>query len=116
MQVRGRDTVKEWGEMLKAEHRPTNPLELPDFMKPKPVPPAAPPTPPITVVEPPRPAKSATAATPPNASPVQDGGTAVCATCGKELTPKVAKFCQDNAKRFRGKLYCYNHQPAAKKA
>jgi hypothetical protein len=33
--ARSRDTVKEWGELLKREHRPTNPLDLPPFMNPK---------------------------------------------------------------------------------
>ena len=42
----GRDTVREWGEQLKREHRPTNPLELPYFIKPKVAVPTTSPLPP----------------------------------------------------------------------
>jgi len=75
------DCVKAWGEQLKAEHRPVNQLELPDFMKP------------VALAEKPK-------ATVPQ----------VCATCGKKLSPKVAKFCADMLIRFNGRLYCYEHQ------
>lgn len=117
--MRGRDTVSEWAEILKAEHRPTNPLELPDFMKPKSVVSIAPAptvTPSPAPSKPRAAAKNAieTAAMPP--SPTAESGPGVCAACGKSLTPKVVQFCHDNAKRFGGKLYCYNHQAAAKKA
>lgn len=106
LNIRGRDTVKEWGEMLKAEHRPTNPLDLPDFIRPK----AMIPTPSL--------APTAKVATPkrPSASPAKDRGAPACATCGKTLTPKALKFCQDKAAWFGGKLYCYDHQAAAKQA
>jgi hypothetical protein len=118
--MRGRDTVSVWAEMLKAEHRPTNPLELPDFMKPKVVtlpPPAAPATPAPAASRTRAAIGSATeaAAKPQISDPVAVNSPTVCATCGKGLTPKVVQFCHDNAKRFGGKLYCYNHQGATKK-
>lgn len=114
--LRGRDTVQEWGEKLKSAHRPTNPLALPDFMKPRvfavsvpnTLPPAAAeqlsaPADKVSVL--PTPSKHKTEHTKP-----------VCASCGKPLTAKVAKFCQDKAAWFGGQLYCYDHQAAAKKA
>ncbi|MEI7429062.1 MAG: nuclease-related domain-containing protein [Betaproteobacteria bacterium] len=75
------NSVKVWGEQLKAEHRPVNQLDLPDFMKP------------VALAEKPK------AAVP-----------QVCAICGKKLSPKVAKFCADKLIRFNGRLYCYEHQ------
>ncbi len=83
------DTVKEWAEQLKSAHCPEDQLELPDFMAP------------LALAEIPK-----------------VNGLPVCATCGKKLSPKVAKFCADMVRRFGGHLYCYNHQtdfPDAKK-
>ncbi len=34
----------------------------------------------------------------------------VCAHCGRPVTPAVAKYCQDNERRFGGKIYCMEHQ------
>lgn len=117
--LRGRNTVKEWGEKLKGEHRPTNPLELPDFMKPK--------HPARTIrhvlpkIEPASPLKTMVMpgkATAPDkqSSPIlaQDDVKPVCATCGKTVTPKAAQFCLDKVEWFDGKVYCYDHQAAAK--
>jgi hypothetical protein len=117
--IRGRDTLKEWGEKLKAEHRPTNPLDLPEFMKPKVIIPATPRTSPMApppTSEPKKRLKTAEVpARPPLSSPKIKSGPPVCATCGKPLTPKAEKFCQDKAAWFGGQLYCYDHQAAAKK-
>jgi hypothetical protein len=109
LNVRGRNTVKEWGEKLKAEHRPTNPLALPEFMKPK----APEPSAPVRAAAPPK-----IHAAPPveKVTPIAPSPEAACITCGKSLTPKVVKFCKDKAEWFGGKLYCYAHQDAAKKA
>lgn len=41
-----------------------------------------------------------------NTAPSQDQ----CSTCGRVLTPKVAAYCRNNAARFQGRLYCYDHQ------
>lgn len=98
LNARTRSTVMEWGELLKAEHCPVNQLELPEFMKPK-----------ALSVEPKVEALS---------GPELGGAepALVCATCGKPLTEKVAKYCRDQSAKFAGKLYCYNHQAAAKRA
>lgn len=39
---------------------------------------------------------------------------AVCATCGKAISPKVVDYCLDHAARFGGQVYCYEHQKAAR--
>jgi hypothetical protein len=82
------DVLREWGEKLQRQHRPTNPLELPEFMRPKPP------------VAQPSPAKQ-------SAKPML-----VCAVCHTKVTPRVAEFCEKNAKRFSGKIYCFDHQKA----
>lgn len=112
--MRGRDTVKEWGELLKSAHRPTNPLSLPDFMKPKPqLTEHATPSP---MAKPSQAMPMRSVATPQATTQNEDNSRPVCASCGKSLTPKAAKFCQDKAAWFGGKLYCYDHQAEAKKA
>lgn len=110
---RGRDTVREWGELLKSAHRQTNPLALPEFMKPKSVAPE--PATSASVVIPTQAAPMTRIARPPPTASKNDSSSPVCATCGKSLTPKAAKFCQDKATWFAGQLYCYDHQAAAKK-
>lgn len=117
--LRGRGTVKEWGEQLKGEHRPSNPLDLPDFMRPK-----------VIALTAPHASPKASAAASVRAQGVPSKAEApgrsaspalthndakpICANCGKPLTPKVAKFCLDKAELFGGKLYCYDHQAGAK--
>lgn len=118
--LRGRDTLMEWADRLKSEHRPTNLLELPDFIKPRASFPATQRHPPDAAAEIPkrigasenksetRPKQSASDAVKVSVAPI-------CATCGKRLTPKAAKFCKDKAAQFGGQFYCYDHQAAAKR-
>ncbi len=117
--LRGRNTVKEWGEQLKGEHRPTNPLDLPEFMRPK-----------VEALTTPHASLRANSAAPVRVQVVPSKAEApqwpasptlalndtkpVCANCGRRLTPKAAKFCLDNTELFGGKLYCYDHQAGAK--
>lgn len=35
---------------------------------------------------------------------------AVCSICGDGVSEKVSKFCLSNEKRFKGNVYCYEHQ------
>lgn len=117
--IRGRNTVKEWGEKLKSQHRPTNPLELPDFMKPKVIVPATPPAKAIPSRMAPQLAEvqgEALSVTLQLPEPENAAATPICETCGKRLTPKVTKFCQDKADKFGGRFYCYDHQDVAKRA
>ena len=112
--LRGRDTVKHWGELLKSVHRPTNPLALPEFIKPKhALQERASPSQSVTPIQE---IATKSVATPSLNTPEKQSGKSVCATCGKPLTPKVTKFCQDKTAWFGGKLYCYDHQAVAKKA
>lgn len=109
--IRGRNTVKEWAERLKAEHCPTNPLDLPEFMKPK-----KPSATLRSVSEAPRSAKPAAEVATGGTTSADDANCRVCAECGKSLTPKAVKYCQDNAARFNNKLYCFQHQRNPKSA
>jgi len=35
---------------------------------------------------------------------------ATCKTCGKEVSEKVKGFCLSNKERFKGNVYCFEHQ------
>ncbi|HWO97591.1 MAG TPA: nuclease-related domain-containing protein [Bacillus sp. (in: firmicutes)] len=35
---------------------------------------------------------------------------ATCKTCGKEVSKKVREFCLSNQERFKGEIYCFEHQ------
>jgi hypothetical protein len=107
LNLRGQETVKEWGEQLKAEHRPTNPLDLPPFMKPKARPIAQ-----ASAIDP----RAEDPAKPPTLARKEDLTASICFTCGMKLTPKAVKYCQDKAEWFGGKLFCFKHQAAAKQA
>lgn len=112
--LRSADTVREWAEKIKRQHRPENPLELPPFMAPLRGPtssPAAPVSPvspvsPITPAQTPSP--SAPQARPASPAPAP---APVCATCGQALTARVIAWCQDHADLYGGQLYCREHQP-----
>ncbi|WP_256816646.1 nuclease-related domain-containing protein [Cytobacillus sp. Bac17] len=36
--------------------------------------------------------------------------SASCATCGKMVSDKVRKYCLTNKERFKGSIYCFEHQ------
>lgn len=115
LNLRGRDTVMEWGEMLKREHKPANLLALPEFMKPKAETGAKVMQSGTEMAElRPRAAAAALAASV-GAEAAPSPMAHLCAACGKRLTPKVVQFCQDQTKRFGGKLYCYEHQGGRKR-
>jgi hypothetical protein len=113
--LRGQDTIKEWGEKLMRQHRPASLLELPDFMRPgqptsgmggKSAPPLAPAVPPTNAA----PAQNDSA---PRATDRVDQTPAkrlVCAHCGAKITFPEGKFCWNNEKRFGGLQYCREHQ------
>lgn len=109
--VRGRDTIKEWAEKIVRQHRPSSPLDLPDFMKPEPEPQAS-------RVEPPpilsRPAATATGP----AEVTQDSSDGkrklICSTCGTKISFAEGKFCWNQERRFGGSQYCREHQAAFK--
>ena len=39
--------------------------------------------------------------------------THVCATCGRQVTPRVREFCLTQPERFGGQVYCMDHQREA---
>jgi Nuclease-related domain len=112
--MRSSETIAEWAEQLKRQHRPTNPLLLPEFMAPK----AA-----QVRAEEPRPAyaNSPSPAAAPVAKPAPAASTIaapdeslkkklICVTCGTKISYPEGKFCWNNEKRFGGFQYCREHQ------
>ncbi|MBK1684867.1 nuclease-related domain-containing protein [Rhodoferax fermentans] len=104
--VRSPDTIKEWGEKLKRQHRPADLLALPDFMQPKPHL--------AQVAQIPKPAAPAPIAAPAAAAPVDaDASLAkklICAHCRAKISFPEGKFCWAKAERFGGLQYCREHQ------
>ncbi len=129
--MRGSDTLKALAEKLARQHRPINPLNLPDFMAPKAKParsrPAAVPV--ATVAQasaverqPTRPApplapepSAAPAPTPtiPAATttpPEHLRRKLICVACNAKISFAEGKFCWGNEARFGGLQYCRAHQ------
>lgn len=104
--MRSPDTIKEWGEKLKRQHRAADLLALPDFMQPKPH--AA------QAARAPKPVAPAPIAAPaPVASAEADASLAkklICAHCRAKISFPEGKFCWNNAERFGGLQYCREHQ------
>ena len=104
--IRSLETIKEWGEKLKRQHRPANLLTLPNFVQPKPQLAAAVPTSKA-------PAQTPTAAPTTPALAETDASLAkklICAHCHDKISYPEGKFCWSNAKRFGGLQYCREHQ------
>jgi hypothetical protein len=101
--VRSLDTLKEWGEKLIRQHRPTSQLDLPDFMQPRPEKPAAAQTL-VDTVSAPSTAKAV--------APLAEKRKLLCATCGVKITFAEGKFCWNQEQRFGGYQYCREHQAA----
>ncbi len=108
LNVHSPQTTREWAEKLTRQHRPTNPLDLPDFMKPRE---AATPKP--TVAS--RPAAAAVqaalqASANSESPPEELRKKLVCVTCRQKITFPEGKFCWGNEARFGGFQYCREHQ------
>ena len=87
--MRSPETIAEWGQKLKRQHRPADLFALPEFMQPK--------APPVMT----------------EAAPVADESLAkklICAHCRGKISFPEGKFCWNNAKRFSGLQYCREHQ------
>lgn len=122
LNIRSADTIREFAEKLKRQHRPADPLAMPEFMRPRGQASEA------AAVAPPRPAARQERSTPPRAAePRRADQPAVpsssssehpakrkllCATCGAKITFAEGKFCWNNEKRFGGLQYCRPHQAA----
>ncbi len=104
--IRSPDTIREWGEKLKRQHRPQDVLDLPDFMQPKPQL--------VRAVMEPRPAAPVFAAAPATPAPTQADVSLtkklICAHCREKISFPEGKFCWNNTKRFGGLQYCREHQ------
>lgn len=106
LNLRSLETVREWGEMLKRQHRPADPLALPEFMRPRgqPAPEPEPPAAPSPALE------SGRRDVFPSAEAPQR--KLVCATCGSKISFAEGKYCWNNPARFGGLQYCRQHQAA----
>lgn len=102
--LRSPDTIKEWGEKLKRQHRQQDLLALPDFMQPK----AVPVIPVAKAV--PTPAPAATDAGNSAGGDASLAKKLICAQCHAKISYPEGKFCWNNAKRFGGLQYCREHQ------
>ena len=111
---RSGDAVREAAEKIARQHRPSDPLRLPDFMKPTAEPACAP------AVAPASSAPSAPVKPVPNpvvSNPVQDLAASekkrlLCVTCNEKISFAEGRFCWSHEKRFHGKQYCREHQAA----
>lgn len=101
LDLRGAATLKELAEKIARQHRPTDPLALPEFMAPKPAAVARP-----CVVE-------AVRAPSPQAEvipPVETRKGLICTSCGVKITIQEGRFCWNNERRFGVGQYCREHQ------
>ena len=112
------DTMVEMGRQIARQHRPRSPLELPDFMAPRP----EPTSPPAKVQAKPEaatrpPASAAPAAEPAASSPDPAlKRRLICVSCGEKISFAEGKFCWNQEARFGGFQYCRTHQAAVAKA
>ncbi|SHE58929.1 Nuclease-related domain-containing protein [Lampropedia hyalina DSM 16112] len=106
--LRSGDTVREWAQKLADVHRPLNPLQLPDFMKPRERAKVQPQvqtvihSQPVVAAELPRPAQPV--------SVVAEPPGAVCASCARRLSAAEQAYCSNNAQLFDGAMLCMAHQ------
>jgi hypothetical protein len=114
LNMRSIDTVKEWAERLKREHRAADFLSLPDFMRPRP--PTAAAT--STVNRVPQSPATGMPATTSESKAIGDAPVSsdkiekklICAACGNKISYAEGKFCWNSSKRFNGLQYCREHQ------
>jgi hypothetical protein len=104
--MRSQDTIKEWGEKLKRQHRAADQLALPDFMQPKPKLAQAAGAPNPIAPEP----LAVPAASEPTEADASLAKKLICAQCREKISYPEGKFCWNNAKRFGGLQYCREHQ------
>lgn len=115
--LRNLDTIAEWGEKLKRQHRPADLLALPDFMRPRePIkagalvsmivaPVSTGNRAPVNQFQSKGP--SSVAISEPSVEPAK---RLICASCSAKISFAEGKFCWNNAQRFGGLAYCRGHQ------
>ena len=99
LNMRSLDTIKEWGEKLKRQHRPADLFSLPDFMQPRQQ---------AKLITAPVPAPKFSA--PPSTKAEEPTKKLICAHCAAKISFPEGKFCWSNPKRFGGLAYCREHQ------
>ena len=133
--LHSRDGLQEMAELLTRQHRRTDPLALPDFMKPREAPapaarsrlgsapvPARVDAPAQRVAAPTPPAARAAAPAAPStampdaplvlheAPPEALKRKLICVSCREKISFAEGKFCWNNEARFGGFQYCRQHQ------
>ena len=106
LNVRSSETVEEWGRLLARLHRPTDLLQLPDFMAPKE---SSAPVPPRHLASKP----AVTEASKSLVTPQADDGLRrklICAACREKISFAEGRYCWNNEARFGGLQYCRKHQ------
>lgn len=109
--VRGQQTIRDWSEEIARQHRPSNLLDLPDFMKPREEVIATSP-PMVSTARPKSAAPPSSAELAVNSAPPQR--KLICGACGGKISFAEGKFCWNQAQRFGGSQYCREHQAAFK--
>ncbi|MFT7722472.1 MAG: nuclease-related domain-containing protein [Roseateles sp.] len=104
--LHGQDTVREWGEKIARQHRPSDLLALPEFMRPRVHAPVAP-----APVRVPAPAPAVPAVQVPE-NGAEPAKKLICARCGARISFAEGKFCWGQSRRFGGLQYCREHQAA----
>lgn len=98
LNMRSLDTIREWGEKLKRQHRPADLMAMPDFMRPNAVAAAQ-----VAVSSTATPAKA-------DDKTLEPTRRLICAHCGTKISFAEGKFCWNNPTRFNGMQYCREHQ------
>ncbi|MCV2351731.1 NERD domain-containing protein [Paucibacter sp. Y2R2-4] len=113
MNIHSGDSLKEWAQKLARQHRPADPLQLPDFMAPKasqqtaaPVTPSVPTARSIGVQATTSLANSPSEPSPPDLTGHPLYRKLVCASCQTKISYPEGKFCWNQEKRFKGLQYC----------
>ncbi|WP_428503571.1 nuclease-related domain-containing protein [Roseateles sp.] len=113
LKLHSEGSLKAWAEKLAREHLPENPLELPEFMKPK-----------VTAPTFNQPKAAGNASPSVSAPPVTRAAAIeitdatghplyrklVCANCQAKLSYAEGRFCWNQAARYGGLQYCRQHQ------
>lgn len=105
MNMRSLELIRESAEKLVRQHRPDNPLALPEFMQPKVSTPAA-------VAQSRAKAPAPAEVIQPIQTQQTDARTKklICMHCNSKISFAEGKFCWNNEKRFGGGQYCREHQ------
>lgn len=96
LNIHSSETLRGWAEKLARQHRPVNPLELPEFMKPKVAAAAPEPAPKVSAPAPPAQIDSN--------HPLYR--KLVCAACKGKISFAEGRFCWNQGERFGGLQYC----------